>query len=276
MGREARQSVKTQDGFSIKVEITQRNMAAGGAYLGKDYGCDCLYYRNLRLESGRIYGLISEYGQGCMYLSWLLGGKAATDELLISLNDQKMSRRDLQKISWNLEPSRERYRNAVVIKAIQNAIWKNGLSDSFSDIQNRFFLSSPRQDRGDGEKSDGRSESLGDLQCPVHRRRSGEYVSGGGRAGTGKPVDLQYLFCPEGAGRLAWRGGRTVRGHGVGVRGRKFSGRNEEEDAGCGGVERVRELPTLKVQSFLWRIIGRNVIRNCFANRCHARTYKAI
>lgn len=147
MGREARQSVKTQDGFSIKVEITQRNMAAGGAYLGKDYGCDCLYYRNLRLESGRIYGLISEYGQGCMYLSWLLGGKAATDELLISLNDQKMSRRDLQKISWNLEPSRERYRNAVVIKAIQNAIWKNGLSDSFSDIQNRFFLSSPRQDR---------------------------------------------------------------------------------------------------------------------------------
>lgn len=75
MGREARQSVKTQDGFSIKVEITQRNMAAGGAYLGKDYGCVCLYYRNLRLESGRIYGLISEYGQGCMYLSWLLGGK---------------------------------------------------------------------------------------------------------------------------------------------------------------------------------------------------------
>lgn len=68
--------ITAEENFSIKVEITQRNMAAGGAYLGKDYGCDCLYYRNLRLESGRIYdGLISKYGQGCMYLSWLLGGK---------------------------------------------------------------------------------------------------------------------------------------------------------------------------------------------------------
>lgn len=139
--------MKTQDDFSIKVEITQRNMAAGGADLGKDYDCDCLYYRNLRLESGRIYGLISEYGQGCMYLSWLLGGKTDTDELRISWNDKKMCRKDLEKISWNLEPSGEKYRNAVVIKAIQKAIRKNGLPDRFSDIQTRFFLSPPRQDR---------------------------------------------------------------------------------------------------------------------------------
>lgn len=114
-------------------------MAEGVADLGKDYGCDCLYYRNLRLESGRIYGLISEYGQGCMYLSWLLGGKTDTDKLRIFWNDKKMCRKDLEKISWNLEPSGERYRNAVVIKAIQKAIRKNGLPDRFSDIQTRFF-----------------------------------------------------------------------------------------------------------------------------------------
>lgn len=139
--------MRTHDAFSIKVETAQRNMAEGVAWLGKRYGSDYLYYRNLRLESGRIYGLISEYGQGCMYLSYLLGGKAATDELSVSLNDKKMSRRDLEKISWNLEPLGERYRNAVVIKAISKAIRKNGLPDSFSDIQTRFFLSPPRQDR---------------------------------------------------------------------------------------------------------------------------------
>ena len=53
--------MKTQDDFSIKVEITQRNMAEGVADLGKDYGCDCLYYRNLRLESGRQVSLLAKY-----------------------------------------------------------------------------------------------------------------------------------------------------------------------------------------------------------------------
>lgn len=139
--------MKEDGSFSIKVVVTQGNMAGGVAYLGKEYGYDCLFYRNLRLESGRIYGLISEYGQGCMYLSYLLGGKVATDELNIYVDEKKMSMQDLAKLSWNLEPSKEKYRSAVVIKAIQKAIKKNGLSDSFSDIQKRFFLTPSRQDR---------------------------------------------------------------------------------------------------------------------------------
>ncbi|MDE5892564.1 MAG: hypothetical protein K2H45_06560, partial [Acetatifactor sp.] len=102
--------------FSIRVDVIQRNMADGGTYFGKDYGYDCLHYRNLRLESGRIYGLISEYGQGCMYLSYLLGGKVDTKELSISVNEKETSRRELEKLSWNLETSREHYRNEVVIK----------------------------------------------------------------------------------------------------------------------------------------------------------------
>ena len=133
--------------FSIRVDVIHKNMAAGVTYLGKDYGYDCLHYRNLQLKSGKIYGLISEYGQGCMYLSYLLGGRVDTKELSISVNKKKASRRELEKHSWNLEPSREWYRNAVVIKAIQKAIKKNGLKDSFSDIQQKFCLTPPRQDR---------------------------------------------------------------------------------------------------------------------------------
>lgn len=139
--------MKVDNSFNIRIDVIQRNMAGGVTYLGKDYGYDCLHYCNLRLESGRIYGLISEYGQGCMYLSYLLGGKVDTKELSISVNEKETSRRELEKLSWNLEPSREHYRNAVVIKAIQKAIKKNRLKDSFSDIQNRFFLTQPRQDR---------------------------------------------------------------------------------------------------------------------------------
>lgn len=135
------------DSFCIKVDVVQSNMAEGGAYLGKDYGYDCLWYRNLQLESGRIYGLVSEYGQGCMYLSYLLGGRVDTDELKVYVDEKEVSRRDLDKLSWNLEPSGERYRNAVVGKAIQKAIQKNGLSVSLSDIQQSFILTPPRQDR---------------------------------------------------------------------------------------------------------------------------------
>lgn len=139
--------MKADNSFNIRIDVIQRNMAEGGTYFGKDYGYDCLHYRNLRLESGRIYGLISEYGQGCMYLSYLLGGRVDTKELSISVNEKKASRRELEKLSWNLEPSREWYRNAVVIKAIQKAIKKNGLKDNFSDIQQKFYLTPPRQDR---------------------------------------------------------------------------------------------------------------------------------
>lgn len=139
--------MKADNSFDIRIDVIQRNMADGGSYFGKDYGYDCLHYRNLRLESGKIYGLISEYGQGCMYLSYLLGGRVDTDELKVFVNEKEVGRQELAKLSWNLEPSRERYRTAVVIKAIQKAIKKNGLQDSFSDIQNSFFLTPPRQDR---------------------------------------------------------------------------------------------------------------------------------
>lgn len=139
--------MKADNSFNIRIDVIQRNMLAGGTYLGKDYGHDCLFYRNLQLESGRIYGLISEYGQGCMYLSYLLGGRVDTDELKVFVNEKEASRQELEMLSWNLEPSRERYRNAVVIKAIQKAIKKNGLKVSFSDIQQKFCLTPPRQDR---------------------------------------------------------------------------------------------------------------------------------
>jgi hypothetical protein len=36
---------------------------------------DYWYYSDIVLETGKSYALISEYQQGCMYLSYLLGGQ---------------------------------------------------------------------------------------------------------------------------------------------------------------------------------------------------------
>lgn len=133
--------------FRITIDATHADLAGRGAFFGKKYGFDWWDYRNLQLESGRIYGIISEYEQGCMYLSYLLGGRVDFDGLRIFVDEKEVRRQDLERLSWNLEPSGERCRNAVVRKAIEKAIRKNGLKDSFSDIQERFFLTPPRQDR---------------------------------------------------------------------------------------------------------------------------------
>ena len=115
----------------------------GGAFLdGKTY--DTWRFRDLRIESGKIYGLISEYEQGSMYLSYLLGGRIKFGNLRIFCNDVEVSRNELEKISWNLEPSNEIYKNAVVKKSIERAIRKNGYAEAFDTIAERFLLTEPR------------------------------------------------------------------------------------------------------------------------------------
>lgn len=80
---------------------------------------------------GKIYGLVGEYGQGPMFLSYLLGGKVKFDDLKLYYNDTEIKRHDLERISWNLEPHYEKYKKAVVKKSIEKAIRENQCEEDF-------------------------------------------------------------------------------------------------------------------------------------------------
>ena len=132
--------------FIVQIDASHcTSIVEGVAHFGRDYGIDCWRYRNLQCESGKIYGLIGEYGHGCMYLSYLLGGKINFDDLRIYLNGTRIVRSDLERISWNLEPNRQFYGKKVVKKAIESACKKNKLESGFAEIQEKFCLTSKRE-----------------------------------------------------------------------------------------------------------------------------------
>ena len=56
---------------------------------------DNWYYSDIVFKTGRSYALVSEYQQGCMYLSYLLGGQIEIkDGLEIYLDDMERSHPD--------------------------------------------------------------------------------------------------------------------------------------------------------------------------------------
>lgn len=133
--------------FEIRIDSSEcTSLIEGGAFLdNKIY--DCWRYKDITLNSGKIYGIIGEYGQGPMYLSYLLGGRIEHDDLKIYCNDRKLSRDILEQYSWNLEPSKERYKNAVVKKAIEKALSQNDRAEDFNMIAEKFLLTEPRYSR---------------------------------------------------------------------------------------------------------------------------------
>lgn len=134
--------------FKIKIDsIFCEPPASKGAYLDKESVYDTWEYSNQQFESGKIYGLIGEYGQGCMYLSYLLGGKIDLGDLKVYCNEIEISKEILELNSWNLEPAKEYYKNAIVKKSIEKALNKNFPEDSFSNIADKFILTQPRFDR---------------------------------------------------------------------------------------------------------------------------------
>ena len=87
-----------QKDFRLRIDSTNcTSMIAGTAFLGKDKFEDTWWYRSLEFESGKIYALISEYGQGCRYLSYLLGGRVDFEDLKVYLNENEVLPKDLQK-----------------------------------------------------------------------------------------------------------------------------------------------------------------------------------
>lgn len=105
-----------------------------------------------------------------MYLSYLLGGKIDFGELKITLNDVEIRRRDLERYSWNLEPSKETYRNAPVGKSIEKALKRNGRNERLSDLQEKFILTSERLDRKLYQLSGERWRASAALGCAEGRK----------------------------------------------------------------------------------------------------------
>lgn len=100
--------------MKIKIDTSKvSGVIAGGAFVDKHF-YDIWYYDDIEFESGKIYGLVSEYGQGCMYLSYLLGGRVDFDELQVFIDENRVTKTDLMALSWNLEPSKEKYKNKTV------------------------------------------------------------------------------------------------------------------------------------------------------------------
>lgn len=109
---------------------------------------DYWYYSDHTFETGKSYGLISEYMQGCMYLSYLIGGKIELkDGLEIYIDDRKTDAAGLDDISWNIEPYYENYKDLVVKKSIEKALKQGFVSDTFEQIAKAFLLTEPRYDR---------------------------------------------------------------------------------------------------------------------------------
>jgi hypothetical protein len=131
---------------NIKIDASRvAGLITGSANLDKVV-YDTWYLKDVELMSGKIYGLVSEYGQGCMYLSYLLGGKIDFGDLQIFIDGINVSKEDLKSISWNLEPSKEKYKNKTVRKSIEKSIIKNKCSDTFEDIVEAFYLDERRHD----------------------------------------------------------------------------------------------------------------------------------
>ncbi len=118
--------------FEIRVDAAVCvSLVEGIASFHGQYESDVWHYEILKLESGKIYGLVGEYGQGPMYVSYLLGGKVPFDDLRLYYNDAEIKESDLERISWNLEPSHEKYKNAVVRKSIEKALRENQGKEDF-------------------------------------------------------------------------------------------------------------------------------------------------
>lgn len=133
-----------QDKFLIKVDTS----ACVSVLTGYDAKLkDTWYYSDQTFESGKIYGLVSEYGQGGMYLSYLLGGKVDFGNVKIYCNDCLLYQDDLNAVSWNLEPNNESYGKKLVKKSIEKALLHNSSKETFQSIADKFLLTPERYDR---------------------------------------------------------------------------------------------------------------------------------
>ena len=130
--------------FEIKVDTSACKSIITG-YDSKINDAWC--YSDQTFEGGKIYALVSESGQGCMYLSYLLGGKMDFKNVRIYLNEKEIHQADLQKLSHNLEPLEEPYGKFTVRKAIEKALKDKPGTETFPELAEKFLLTPERFDR---------------------------------------------------------------------------------------------------------------------------------
>lgn len=133
--------------FNIKIDSSKCTSLIEGLHKFDKSTYDIFKYSDFSFNSGKTYGIISEYGQGCMYLSYLLGGRVEFNNLQISINDKKVVKEDLDSISWNLEPLKEKYKNEIVKKSIDKALRESSREESFDQIAEKFLLTESRYSR---------------------------------------------------------------------------------------------------------------------------------
>lgn len=133
-----------QEKFTIKIDTSACKSCIAGH---DDKLNDTWYYSDQIFESGKIYGIVSEYGQGCNYLSYLLGGRIEIENIRIFCNDILIQREDLANFAWNIEPLCEPYGKKQVKKSIENALFNNLNKDNFQTIADKFLLTPERYDR---------------------------------------------------------------------------------------------------------------------------------
>lgn len=130
--------------FSIKIDASACKSIITGYNAKLD---DTWRYSNQYFESGKIYGLVSEYGQGETYLSYLIGGKIKFENVKIYCNDYLLCQNDLNNISWNLEPHSETYGKKQVRKSIEKALLHNSNEETFQSVADKFLLTPERYNR---------------------------------------------------------------------------------------------------------------------------------
>lgn len=131
--------------MKIKIDASSCKNVLAGTEKFNNGMLDYWYYQSLSFESGKVYGLISEYQQGCMYVSYLLGGNIEfEDGLAVFIDDKKIEEKDLKKISWNLEPLYESYKNKKVEKSINQALKYGYITENYEKIKNEFYLTENR------------------------------------------------------------------------------------------------------------------------------------
>lgn len=137
-----------QDSFSGNFTIKIDTSACKSIITGYDPKIDdTWHYSEQIFESGKIYGLVSEYGQGGMYLSYLLGGRVKFENVKAYCNGKPLCQKDLNDVSFNLEPCNEQYGIKKVRRSIEKALSCNANSENFQSVADRFLLTPERSDR---------------------------------------------------------------------------------------------------------------------------------
>ncbi len=106
-----------------------------------------MYKQNLKFHCGKVYGVISEYKQGCELLSYYIGGvldKEVYRQQRISINGREISPELLKTMTWNIEPVYTRYEKCVVRPGIEKALRQSKVDDDFEAIADRFILTKER------------------------------------------------------------------------------------------------------------------------------------